>query len=295
MRISNYLKNHKGWTKMDNKKRVSQKDTKKILLELLKFFDSICCQNEIEYSLSGGSLLGAVRNQGIIPWDDDVDVMLTRPNYEKAKKVFNSLHDSKIGFMDENTDGFYYPFSKLYSKQTLLQTFAGQDSRIRGLGIFLDVFPIDIMPEPGRKLDEYYDDMSRLNQAMWMDIPGFFYANTNILKRFAKRIVRYPRYHKIKSIDANPENWKKIVLKEITKFDNTTEKNAGFILSEYGSKESIPKETFNHYSEICFEGNKYMAVSDYDTYLHALYGNYLELPPKEKRVPKHNYYIAYWK
>lgn len=275
-------------------KKISAYENKKIVIELLDFFDKVCKKNNIEYSLSGGSLLGAVRHHGFIPWDDDADVMLTRPNYERIKKIFSSMEESKFGFINENHPGYYYGFSKLYNKKTWVKTLSPLDRNLKDLGVYIDIFPIDKIPDEEQNLQRFSTEIRELNDHLFLSVPGVYYTNQNWFKRNIKRVLFYPRYLKENRLHKTPSEWHALVLDKLKQFDDTDAQNGGFILSEYSTKEIIPYATFMKYRDIKFEGRMFRAIFDYKTYLTALYGEYMELPPKKKRHPKHAY-IEYWK
>ncbi|MCG0634676.1 LicD family protein [Lactiplantibacillus plantarum] len=277
-------------------KKVSRNENKKIVIGLLDYFDAICRKNNIEYSLAGGTLLGAVRHGGFIPWDDDGDVIVTRDNYEKLKKVFYQAKNDEFGFMSEEDEGYYYVFSKLYDRRTVLETLTPQDAEIKDLGVYIDIFPIDLLPDPSKKseIKTFYTRLMDINTSMFMTIPGFYYFNNNPLKRIIKRFIYYPRYLRRARGEKNPKVWQKYLLSELKKYDSSEECGAGFILSEYSVKECIPKKAFEQYMDIKFEDRKFRSIKDNKIYLESLYGDYMKLPPKDKRKPKHAY-ISYWK
>lgn len=277
-------------------KEISKSDNKTIVNELLTYFDRICRANDVEYSLSGGSLLGAVRHHGFIPWDDDGDVMLTRSNYEKVKKIFKNVDSFQYGFIDEHTSGYYYGFSKLYDKRTITNPFSPLDQNINGLGVYIDIFPIDKIPDNKQLQQSFSNEILDLNNHMYMSIPGLYYYSSSgsWIREAIKRVLFYPKFIKANRLNKSTDEWHELVLKKLQQYDNTNAKNGGYILSEYTTREIIPYATFMYYQDIEFQGKKFRAISDYKTYLKALYGDYMQLPPENKRHPKHAY-ISYWK
>lgn len=123
-------------------KKLNDKETKQKLLNILEYFDFLCSENNLNYSLYGGTLLGAVRHKGFIPWDDDIDVAMPLKDYEK----FLSLSEIKAGKYrlhdrnseENNHENYYYPFAKLEDEDTIINFFKNRDKG----GAFIDIFPI---------------------------------------------------------------------------------------------------------------------------------------------------------
>ena len=100
-------------------KKIEIDEQKKIMVEILEYFDKVCRENNINYSLIGGSLIGAIRHKGIIPWDDDIDVILTRENYLKIISLLEKENDNRFKILTQNTCNDYsFPFPKLIDKRT---------------------------------------------------------------------------------------------------------------------------------------------------------------------------------
>lgn len=274
-------------------KTITDEQEKKCVLKLLIEFDRICRENKIEYSLAGGTLLGAVRHKGFIPWDDDGDVLVTRENYEKIKSIFKNINDSNFGFMDENSEGYYYPFAKFYDKHTFLKTLIPIDKDIKDLGVFLDIFPIDKLPDSKQELLFFSKKINGLYKNMFNTLPGYYSLSQSKVKHLIKLIALYPKYLKIKS-KGNTKQYQAKVLDELKKYNSTNMKHGGYILSEYSTRECIDIDTFNEYIDISFEGHKFRAMKNYTTYLESLYHDYMSLPPESDRHPKHAY-VAYWR
>lgn len=274
---------------------VTNEETKTIVLELLEFFDKLCREHDIEYSLSGGTLLGSVRHGGFIPWDDDGDVMLSWNNYEKMRIIFGNIKSDKFGYIDQSEDGYNYMFGKLYCKETYAKLSAPQDLKIKQLGVYIDIFPIYKLPGDAEELEKFDIEVRQKLSIMNDAMPRYHFYSKNKIKMVIKFCVRIRKIIVAAVQHKNMNKLQQIVIKEITKFNKTSATNAGFILSEYGKKESIDKKVFDKYKDVNFENHTFRSVDDTDTYLSALYGNYMKLPPLEKRIPKHSDYQYFWK
>lgn len=274
-------------------KKITVEEHKEILMNILSHIDHVCRSNKIEYSVSGGTLLGAVRHQGFIPWDDDIDVMLTRSNYEKLLNILKDDEDAQYQLIAENEPGYYYCFSKLCDTRTSLKIEAAQDRCISWLGVYVDIFPIDEMPQFGSELEEHVAQLRKWQNQMFLSIPGYYNYSTSLLVKLVKSVVRLPRYLKAR-LQHSSRGWQTKLIDGLQKYQKAQNGTRGFILSEYGARDAVPTKVFDSYDDIEFEHILVRTISDYGAYLKALYGDYMELPPIDQRSPKHAY-VPYWR
>lgn len=116
-------------------------EVKEIQLRVLEFFSTYCKENKLRYSAYLGTLLGAIRHKGYIPWDDDIDLMMPRDDYDNLVKNFNYANE-KFGLLSiESNNNYYLPFAKIYAKKTLLVE--DIDIEFEELGVYIDIFPVD--------------------------------------------------------------------------------------------------------------------------------------------------------
>ncbi|GAB6392590.1 MAG: lipopolysaccharide cholinephosphotransferase [Treponematales bacterium] len=253
-------------------KQLSTEEFKDRLLEILKFIDAVCTEYNIHYSLDSGTLLGAVRHKGFIPWDDDIDIMMSRPDYNKFISVFNtiSLH-YKIECYETNKNTFL-PFAKVCDTRTVLYEY-GNDTT---LGINVDVFQVD-----------------------GYDLRQNIYAVKNKL-RFLRGLMMCKKYgakfhYKIRVLEVMrillapiPMRLLGFLCQRIIKrYDYDGNRYVCRITSYVPERVVFPHSMFAHYIKIEFEGYKFSAIRDYDMYLTNLYGDYMRLPPPEQCVPTH--------
>lgn len=271
---------------------MSLNEVKNCSLDILKRVDLFCKEHNITWWLCAGTLLGAARHKGFIPWDDDIDIMLPREEYEKLLMLFPT--QGRYRFLtSENTKDFPYAFGKIVDTTTLKVEPIPQ--RYQKIGVDIDVFPIDNFPK---------DD----NDALLL-CEGIKKCQNKILRMFAQFGKRNSF---IKTIGCNMRAFPYILLREsgLTKISKYTQiiqelsqkyngEDTGYkgvlSIAHYGIKEKNEASVYAQTVTVEFEGGEFPAPVGYHTYLKTLYGDdYMQLPPIEKRVTHHTY-KAYWK
>ncbi len=261
------------------KKKIETAELKEIQLNILKEVDSFCKLNNINYWIDCGTLLGAIRHKGYIPWDDDIDIGMLRPDFDRFLQLFNDYSSRYKAYSNENKKDFYYAHGKVLDLTTELYE---PDETGLKLSVNIDVFVYDNAPDSDRKVKKMY---KRRNTFRTLNI----IRNTGISsRRFLRRIIIkiikvllkiFPRDFFVKKMIKNS---KKYADKETKRVGNFT---------SY-SEIVVDKSVFNNFIEVEFEGGKYPAPIGYDKWLTAFYGNYMELPPLEKRMSHHEF-VAY--
>ena len=256
-----------------------QKELKLMLIEMMKWFHDFCCKNNLRYYALGGTMLGAMRHNGFIPWDDDIDVGMPRKDYEKFAILMKESTQERYIFETPETKekDYYYQFSKLYdSNTTLIENTKYKIKR----GIYLDIFPLD---GTGNNLEEskkYAEEIYKLDNLLMLKIAGFrkgrsLYKNLGIfLFRFIPinpKVILYKIVRKCAEKDYDECSW------------------IGNLVGNWRFKEVMPKEYMGTPKLYKFENIEIFGVENADAYLTSLYGNWKKLPPKEKRVTHHDY------
>lgn len=263
-----------------------------VSLGILKEIHSFCEENNITYSLIGGSLLGAVRHKGFIPWDDDIDIMMSRNEYERFCKQFHSQHLKLLYWQNDKTCRISYA-RVCDMEKTIVE---GQAWTAEKVGIWIDVFPFDGAEDDYEKFKKRYS----ANKKVW---------NSLFLNRALGSGVKSGNGPKlnfaIKVLTALHLLWLNDIItrKKVKRIDRnarripygTTGHISQFAFLEPGSKEYFDIKEFNDVIKLPFEGTFVYAIAGYNHYLSRFYGNYMELPPEEKRVPKQNYLSFIWR
>lgn len=264
-------------------KEIDLTELRKIQLEILDNVSSFCKKNKINYWLDCGTLLGAVRHSGYIPWDDDIDIGMLRKDYDKFLKLYNASNSRYQLHAVENDKHYYFAFGKVLDTNTIL--YEPDESGVK-ISVYIDVFVYDNAPDDDEKVKKMYDkrdfyDKFRIAQ-LYPD--AFDHESTR------KRIMRFFINLYLKFLPKN--YYTKKVIKNSKRYMNKETKRVGNFTSF--SKIVCDKHIFDSFVKLEFEGKKYSAPVGYKKWLTSFYGDYMKLPPKEKRVSNHTF-KAYYK
>ena len=242
-------------------------------LELLEEFDRICRAHDIPYCIIAGTLLGAVRHGGFIPWDDDADVALLRPDYERFREACRTeLDPEKYYFQDHQvTPGYRWGYGKLRRADTLFLR-ENQEHMPYDQGVFIDVFPLDAVPEShaGRAVKNFQCFCVR--KVLWSPV-GALAAGSAPLRAWYKALARIPdkvAYRWLDSLIERARNTKSRWVR-ILMFP-TPNREYGYL-----------REWYENRAPITFEGIEFSGMADASSYLTFKFGNYRELPPEGQR------------
>lgn len=234
-------------------------------LNILKYVHHLCEKYNLKYILAGGTLLGAIRHKGYIPWDDDIDILMPRDDYEKLIKIINNNSNKNFRFITCDTERDYYlPFGKIVDIRTYLEF--NEELKCKNMGVFIDVFPMDGMDRDSKKWQEIMDKYATIRK----EIDRIRCNNKSGLleKMYSRWLCKYVNY-----------------LSKYLKYKNCDTvacKVAGF-----GIREIITKEFVEQRMGVQFENQILYAPVGYDTYLRNLYNEYMKLPPKHQQRRGH--------
>ena len=269
-------------------KEISLIEQKKLLLNILDTIDAFCEEYNIRYFLTGGTLLGAIRHKGFIPWDDDIDIAMLRPDYERFIALFNKYNERYKVIHYSNTPGYYYAFAKVIDNKTALIE-ENIDNSLE-IGAYVDVFPIDFGTD---SIDETYAIRSK-KMMPWLIMDSIKTMDRNKTRKYYKTVLMH-----ILKLALKPIPLQYIVqrIDEVAKINikkTDAEYCGALVILMYGKKEIMRTEWYSKSIKVDFENHLFYAPLEYKKVLTNLYGDYMELPPVEKRI-SHHHYKLYWK
>lgn len=254
-------------------KKLNQEEIKTIQLKMLSYIDKLCQKNNIKYTLIGGSLIGAIRHKGMIPWDDDIDIGLVYDEYIKLIKVLRE-NDEYILLDHERNKKYYFPLAKLVDKSTKL--IEKDFEPIDEYGVYVDIFCYRTVPS-GKKAKKYFNKQKKYN----FMLGGIKKVNKE--KNLFKYIIKIFRYCFVHII--GKEYYFNKIDKLHSKYENIKSDN---LLSEWNvysfDNEIKNVDMFKEYIRVPFENIEVSILKNYDEFLRTSYGDYMKLPPEDKRV-----------
>lgn len=264
-------------------KTIEIKEIQKIELAILRHIDKICRENGLRYFLCGGTLLGAVRHKGFIPWDDDIDISMPRPDYDKLMEILKA--NDKYFTITTTQEDCYYNFTKVVDKSTVLVEIGYRP--IKYLGVYIDIFPLEGMPEDELKREQHFEKLHQLRK----EINSFSIARPKLRKSLFAYIKNWWLYlkNKRRSLFSLQKQYEALA----RKYDYNNMNYVYMSGGAYGRVEMFPKYFVDEYVDVLFEGQTFKGIKNYHLYLSQLYGNYMQLPPKEKQVTHHNFQAWY--
>ena len=264
---------------------LTRSELRTVQLDILQAVDAFCREKGLRYSIACGTLLGAVRHKGYIPWDDDIDIYMLRADYERFVALFPQVLDGHYELLSlERSPNWDMAIAKVFDNRTLYHEYAHPSE---GLGVNIDIFPIDDVPD---------------DEQAW--------------KQYEKRQRFFQKVHAAKFVRLSPERSLSknalLVLMKIPVLGISQKRMARF-LSRFAQKNNgkgyhsvfecvqgliqknrFPKAVFDKLAGYPFEDRVFQGFEDADSYLRNAYGDYMKLPPVEKRVTSH-LFEAYWK
>ena len=257
---------------------LTTEEKKEVSLEALLRFHTFCIENDLSYYLAYGTLIGAVRHNGFIPWDDDVDVMMPRHDYERFLRIF--VNDSHFRAISSENDKMYMlPYAKVLNERT---------SRLIGngipdsIGIGIDIFPIDGIPEDIKAAEKLFQKQNRLflqivnRFAYYLTLPDDTLLSR--CKRTAGQIMLHTGLLKKSAIRCSHSPF------EVAYGETGTVAVLTGVYS--GVFRTFDIKCFRPVEHV-FEGHSFIVPEGYDTILRTIYGDYMQMPPEDQRVSTH--------
>ncbi|MCQ2203690.1 MAG: LicD family protein [Bacteroidales bacterium] len=262
-------------------KALTEQEKKDVALNILLDIDVFCRKNNIRYSLFGGSLLGAVRHKGFIPWDDDIDICMPRPDYERFIRGYEGANPNYVvsSFVTDNV--CHSRFAKVYDNRTVYHHVK------RSYGLYVDIFPIDGVPDNCEK--SFFDTFNHKCDLI--------IRKRHCFKQTTRPILGFFKYI-VKQIMTPRSRF--ALLGDFYDYMNKyrfgeTRSAASITNPVYGwEREIVDTSVFLKYIDMPFEGYNIKCIENYHAYLSSIYGDYMTPPPVEKRVPRHSC-PTFWK
>ena len=264
-------------------KEIKLDELKKIQIKILDYVNKFCKENNINYWIDCGTLLGAIRHSGYIPWDDDIDIGMLRNDYDKFLNLFNKTSSRYKLIASENSSDYYYAFGKVIDTKTVL--YEPDEKTGVKTGVYIDVFIYDNAPDDDILCQKMFDKRDYYDKFRVAQMYPKLYDHSS----FRKRVMRFFLNLYLKLL---PKNfYTKKCIKNSKKYMNKETKRVGNFTSS--ARAVGDKSIFDSFVNVTFEKKEYPAPVGYDKWLKAFYGDYMKLPPKEKQVSKHKFKAYY--
>lgn len=251
------------------------KEVQQIELDILKDVHAFCRDRSIQYFLCGGTLLGAVRHKGFIPWDDDIDIGMLRPDYERFIREYKS---ARYGLRCLETNTYTQAFAKVVDTRTLVDE---RGTTLKNMGVWIDVFPFDGAPQ---------QNYCPMKTRTWRFVQEIILTRNIPLFERGWSWRRHCLVLALLPVRLLPNRWLAGILKKIAmRHSSETSPFIGGIVWGYGEKEILPRNIFSGVVPVRFEDLDTFAMSGWRDYLTSLYGDYMTPPPPEKRKSSHRF------
>lgn len=265
------------------------KELQDISLDILIDVHNFCVQNNIKYSIDYGTLIGALRHKGFIPWDDDVDIVMPRPDFEQFCKSYYS-EDYQIIYYGNDLTALATFARVVDCKKTHYETerpWTKQES-----GVWIDIFPIDSVESSSKEYEKRYEKLKRMSKVAYK-----FRRQNHHIKNEDSYLSKLKTFltRKLSLKGRLPA----LIINRMVKYMSKIPYGSTAFLGQCSCLDDgaiqFPKKDFDEYILISFEQHKFYAMKGYDHHLKQLYGDYMQLPPVEKREPKQYWIKFYWK
>lgn len=270
-------------------KELSNKEIKQISLRILLDIHKFCVSHNIQYSLAYGTLIGAIRHKGFIPWDDDIDIMMPREDYEKFFRTFSEKGYITTSPIQGNS---YLFFGRVYDTIESIAKPARPQGTEDDIGVWIDVFPIDNVPTNQNEYNKETNRFLKLFRTVYnirfsmISIKELGISPANIYAYLKGKLLGC--FYKVNKIITAYDNRIKLLSK--------TGEYKGWLSDHvYIGKEYLPADIFKDYKSVTFEDREFFIIEKYDAFLKNFYGDYMQMPPIDKRIPPHSFHKFYKK
>ena len=259
-------------------RKLSIEEAKKIELDILDFIDSFCKEHGINYCINYGTLIGAIRHKGFIPWDDDIDLSMTRENYERFIQLFSEKQSRYQMLSLETDDQYFNNFIKIVDPTTkIIDT---RNTKTYDSGVFIDIFPMDTFNDT--KVVDICYKLESFKLLSFSKHKNIVYGDSKL-----KDLIRTLFWLLLRPV--SPRFFANQIEKQIQKYRVKDGKYIAFIPSKAKEKEIFPRDMFDELIETPFEHLVLPAPKRFDVVLKQFYDDYMTVPPKEKQIYSHEF------
>ena len=272
-------------------KTMSLQEVQSVNLNIMKDIHAFCVEHGIRYSLAYGSLIGAVRHKGFIPWDDDIDIMMPRPDFEVFSRTFVSKQGYTLSSVyDHDT---YINYTRVYNNAETLVISPAKAGK-NEVGVWVDIYPIDGISDNEDDSKKQFAQIRKYTQQIMA--LRFLYRKlaTGSVYEKAKAFIKFVAFSICKKGSISQWHKKVSMLCKEVNFGETSRCSSLVCMeaNRDNRQEVFPTNSFSSYELSPFEKEHFYIVSDYDIVLKVIFGDYMQLPPKEKQV---SHVIKKWK
>lgn len=261
-------------------------ELRQLQLDILRQVHTYCQNNGLKYFLAGGTLIGAVRHKGYIPWDDDIDLFMPRKDYDLFVANYNQQKAATTRVISlETRPDYYLSYAKVEDVRTEL--IEDVDSGCK-MGVNVDLFPLDGVPDDVEERIRYFKKIQRLRNMETLKGVSVNWKKRNPLKNLVLiggKILLAPR-----SLRSIVESLEQAVNKSLVNTKDVANVSSG----NNGIKSCFPREAIANDIDVLFEGEYFKTMQGFESYLTINYGDYMKLPPEDRRI-SHHAFTAYWK
>lgn len=272
-------------------REMTLKDIQNVSLDILIDVHNFCVKNNIKYTLQGGTLIGAIRHKGFIPWDDDIDIAMPRPDYERFIHSYRSHEGYKIFSRElSETKDTYIAYARVCDMKHTFVDYRNLTWNAEKTGVWIDVFPLDGVDEDDAIWKKRYSEIRKCaiigNYLRYAKRP-FSMNNSFSAKRkwFKAKLISF--FYSFNVVDKHIELCRKVMFGETLRYCNCS-------LIKYGMRECHNNDVIDNVILVPFENKEFFVMSKYDEALTEKYGDYMKLPPAEQQVHGHGGGY-YWK
>ena len=278
--LEHNIMNHSTPNVPQNATPLNKEEVRSALLLILKYFTDFCDRNNLYYFLAGGTLLGAIRHKGFIPWDDDIDVFMPRPDYDRMHELMSGYDsdESNYRLIGLQAGAGTWPFAKIIDLNTFVDAeYVANDQQ----HLWIDIFPVDGLPDDAGSSDRHIQKAGTLKR-----LYGIATARLGHGKTLSRSLLKIPLNICLRLFGV--ERLACRMVQHAQEYSYSASHYVGNVIWCVGNGERVRKEVFSSRVPVTFANRTFFGPAGWDEYLHSVYGDYMQLPPVEKQKSNHD-------